>query len=255
MGGVGEEEEEEGEAAEEDVGDDALFWKHVAKRAAGNEEALGRGARGRAAPRNTLVDVSDSDLSDSDEEGGGGRKRRKKKRKKVVDDDDGSDGYELSLSDAEDELKRKKKVKKERGPPKDLCMQAVGKRVVAFGTGAMRGRSARGVYRDDGKVLLDAESVVLRKEMIRADAAKAAAAAAAAEAEAAEAAEAAEKEEAEEGGAAEKEAEEGGAAEKEAEEGGEAATAMETEVETARRRRLLRALRLRLRRRRRRMLR
>ena len=65
--------------------------------------------------------MSDSDLSDSDEEGGGGRKRRKKKRKKVVDDDDGSDGYELSLSDAEDELKRKKKVKR-RGARQRICV-------------------------------------------------------------------------------------------------------------------------------------
>ena len=59
---------EGGDKMEEEVDDDRAFWRKVAKRAAANEEALGRGVR-RAVGRSTLADVECSDLSASDDGG------------------------------------------------------------------------------------------------------------------------------------------------------------------------------------------
>ena len=157
------------EAAEDP--DDPSFWLQVAR---GAEEKLGRGARRRGQPSDAMVDVLHSDLgtdSDSDSKG------------------DESDGYELS--DAEAELKRRKKLKEEKRVAKAaaekpvkpfLLAAAVGRRVECHGTGASRNVVGGGVLTDRGKVRLDEATKAMRKEYL---AAKETAAKAKAEAKAA----------------------------------------------------------------------
>jgi superfamily II DNA/RNA helicase len=109
-------------------------------------EFLSRGARrGRGT---TVVDDSDSNRDASSESSG--------------DEGAGIADFDAALDAAERQYLKRKKGKdrdgEKKGTTKGVVLEAVGKRVVCFGTGARLGQQASGTYQSDGKVLLDAAS-------------------------------------------------------------------------------------------------
>ena len=111
-------------------------------------EFLSRGARrGRGT---TVVDDSDSNRDASSESSG--------------DEGAGIADFDAALDAAERQYLKRKKGKdgEKRGMTKGVVLEAVGKRVVCFGTGARLGQQANGTYQSDGRVLLDAASLTLR---------------------------------------------------------------------------------------------